>query len=214
MITIRCRHGVNPPSACQYVACQPPTRVVVPWIEPALSARVTAGRAANAAGRSHESSLSDLHDLYRAQGRAFIRRRPHETRMVKGKDGKPRWIPVGPTGADFCGWLANCYAIVVEAKTLARGNKNSLVLRNVHDWPQAERDELADAAQTTGVPSLVVVDVREGRYAGRWLWRVYPMRADEMRAGTIRRVVLMDDDQPDNGAHYCPDGDYLKVLGL
>lgn len=198
---------------------EPPTSAEVEaGREFAAPARVAGGRNARAAGAAHEASLDALHTLYRAQGRAFIRRRPHECRMVRGPDGKPRWIPAGPTGADYCGFLTQGdippRPMVVEAKTLATGNKRSLVLRNVHDWPQAERSELADAMKH-GALALVIVDVRGDRYAGRWVVDLWPWRPSEMESGALTRMQLVDGETPFVGVRKCgPEGDYLADLGF
>lgn len=176
-------------------------------------ARSTAGRAATKAGHAHEQSLSALHDLYRARGRADIRRRPHECiRVGAGKTGK--WIPRGPTGCDFAGLVSGGRSIHIEAKSIAEGNKKSLVLHTVDEWPQAERDEIAWAIRLGGI-GAVVVDVRRGRYIGRWIFRPAAHTVESIARGGIASHTIVDGDEMMNGVQFCgPDGDYLKAIGF
>jgi hypothetical protein len=114
-----------------------------------------------------ESALGQLHDLYRAQGRADIRRRPHETRTVR-VDGHVRVINAAKTGADYAGVLRGGRAISVEAKSIDEGSKRGASLTGLRDWPAAELDELRSVAALGGV-AVIVADVRAGAWAGRYV---------------------------------------------
>lgn len=182
--------------------------------EKAENARSTSGRAATKAGHAHEQSLSELHALYRAQGRADIRRRPHECIRVGGKSKAAMWTPRGPTGCDFAGLVSGGRSIHIEAKSIAEGNKKSLVLHAVDKWPQAERDEIAWAIRLGGI-GAVVVDVRRGRYVGRLIFRPAAHTVESIARGGIASHTIVDGDVPNDGVQFCgPDGDYLKAIGL
>lgn len=130
------------------------------------------GRAAEAAGRGAESALAELHAFYAAQGRASIRRRPHE--IGQRWDAKARAQVVtrsASVGADFAGVLAGGRAVSVEAKTLADSAACGARLGGL---PQIARDkpeqlrELREVARMGGV-ALFLVDVRSGPWVGRYI---------------------------------------------
>lgn len=129
--------------------------------------RAAAGRVAKAAGDGHEAALDALHALYRREGRADIRRRPHEVGMRP--DGARMVVTRREaTGCDFAGTLRGGRSLAVEAKTVAEGGVRGASLTGLRSWSDAELDELRQCARLGGV-ACVVADVRGGEWSGRYV---------------------------------------------
>lgn len=176
------------------------------------AARVRGGRAAKSAGDAHEDALDALHDVYRAAGRADIKRRPHLTRVI-GQGPAKKIIHAGKNGADYSGVVRGGRALTVEAKTIADAGVRAATLTGMRDWPAAELADLLSCA-TLGGLACVVVGVRGGAWAGTYVLPVCGRVAqwEAVQRGETRIVPLAGDAALGWGIRRVPSGDYLEVL--